>query len=293
MTDIEPARSSAVSGVEGMEDIGASDLVLPILKINHKDNGFQDSLTNEVKNPLRVVILGIVKQRILWPPEPGAEGEGPICRSYNFTSGIPDPDKFLRQVESAKGHPTGFARELIEAHGPLACGSCPLKDWGTHPRGDKPWCDEQWTVPLLVVGDDDSFSPALISFQRTSIKPIKNYVTSFASRKVPLYTSFTRIEGVQQFKGSNPYTVPRFVKEDDTDATMWPQFSSTYANIRAFIMTPRSFRDEDDAPVAPAPAPNGTPAPRPAATSEVTDAAPAGRAQPSSTPAAADDEVPF
>lgn len=320
MTDIEPARSAAVataspmSGVEGLEDIGVTDLVLPILKINHKENGFEDSLTGEVKSSLKVIILGVVKQRILWPADPGAEGEGPICRSYDFSQGIPDPDKFLSIVEKQKtGHPTGFSRDAIEGGGPLDCGSCPLKDWGTHPRGDKPWCDEQWTVPLLVLDDDGGYSPALISFQRTGIKPIKNYVTAFASRKQPLYVAVTRLEAVQQFKGTNPYTVPKFIKDGDSDPASWPEYSAAYNNIRGFISKPRPRRgEEDDAPTtttASAPAPAAAPAPAepapaPAAavTAEVSEEArpSAHRAQPSSTaapapaPAAEDpDEVPF
>lgn len=298
---IEPSRTGGLSpmdGVEGLEDIEVTDLTLPILKINHRENGFENSLTGEVKETMEVVILGVVKQRILWPPEPGAEGEGPLCRSYDFKEGHPDPEKFLSIVERPKGgHPTGFSHDLIRDGGPLSCAACPLKEWDTHPRGDKPWCDEQWTVPVLVLDDDGSYSPSLISFQRTSIKPIKNYVTAFASRKQPLYVAITRFEAKQQTKGTNPYTVPKFVKVGDSDPALWPEYSAAYANIRGFISRPRPRRDDDDATTTETPAPAATPAH--AGTTEVTEEPrPARRSQPAATGAPmaeADDPdaVPF
>lgn len=327
MTDIVPATSTAMEPVDGLEDIGSADLVLPILKLAHKDPewGFENSLTNEISKELNVIVLGVVKQRILWPPDPGAEGEGPICRSYDFAHGIPDPEKWLAIVEKPRtGHPSGFARDLIEAGGPLECGSCPLKEWDTHPKGAKPWCDEQWTVPLMLIGDDGSLSPTLISFSRTAIKPIKNYVTAFATQNKPMYVAITKLVATQQFKGTNPYTVPKFVKVGDSDPGAWPYFSSQLNGIRQFITTPRQRREDaavsPAAAPAPAPAPVSTPTaaaptvivppatPQPAAeasvaVTEVMETPPTQRAQPvaaapapeapANVPDAEPDEVPF
>ena len=285
---MEPTRSAppaTMGGVDGLEEVEATDLVMPIIRINHTAGMFTDNLTNEEFESVDCVVLGLVKQRILWPAEPGDSGEPPLCRSYSFTTGVPNGDAWTKDVISA----SGFSRTDVEEASELNCANCQLKEWGSHPKTPGPWCNEQYTFPLLVLRPDDDdetgtmgASPAVISFQRTGIKPSKTYVSGFVQAKKPLYTAITRLTLSHQRKGTVEYSVPRFAKIDDTDPVDWARYSEAFASIRDFLKTPRTPVTEDDA---------GTPVRRgEAEATEVADEV--GKRTVRATPVA-DDEEPF
>lgn len=256
MTDIEPASGGALAtvdpdAVEGLEDFdNATDAQMPMLKIKHDSGQFVDALSDETLNepgqPLEVILLGLIKQRVLWAAEVSDDAK-PLCKSYNFTEGVPDEATF--PVKS-----TQFSRDDLE--GKLPCEKCPLKEWGSHPKNDTPWCTEQHTFALLVKSGD-GWSPALLTVQRSAIKPSKQYLTSFARAKDPLYTVVTSISLDQRRRGTVDFSVPKFSRGEATDEALWPSYAQTYRGIREFVQTPRTRDDEDgddedvdDAPVA-------------------------------------------
>lgn len=290
---------------EGLEDFGTRDQIMPILRIDHPNVAFEDSLSGAKYSEVTVVLLGLIKQRVLWPPnlQPEGSGEQPLCRSYNFTEGHPvlidgkgnaDPDRFPWAA-------SGFS----PITGPLPCASCKLKDWGSHPNQDKPWCSEQHSFGLLMPGSEPgTFVPCLFQLQRSGLKPSRQYLSSFANSNQPLFTVWTKITLETRKMGTNTYAVPKFMQVQATDAQLFPQFSASYRGIRDFLQTPRRNEDEgeDDAgavsmgvetpeaaviaqpeaaPVAaaPAPAPVAEPTPEPAA------AAPAPAPAPGPAPA--------
>src|SRR5690606_25228480 len=87
--------------IDGLEDVDASDLSMPRLQIVHEDAVWEDSLSNERFESLDVILLGLIKQRVLWPSEMGEESSAPLCKSYNHTQGFPG-EGFTVQ---AKGDP--------------------------------------------------------------------------------------------------------------------------------------------------------------------------------------------
>lgn len=250
MTDIEIAASTDVAttgpggGVEGLEDFDNSDLVMPRLKINHTEAAFEDNLSGSTyEGGIEVILLGLIKQRVLWPPEPGGDNERPLCKSFDFRAGVPG-DSFPAKA-------AGFSTEQVES-GALPCVDCKLKDWGSHPQRDTPWCSEQHTFALLLPMDEDdpTGAPALLTMQRSAIKPSKQYLTAFARSKSPLYTVRTKITLTGQRRGSVDFAVPKFVKMGATDSDMWPEFADQYRMIRDFVQTP-STRDDDDVTTTP------------------------------------------
>jgi hypothetical protein len=254
-TDIEVHKD----GVDGLEDIEASDLTLPILKLNHDKGTIVDNLTNEEHESLDVILLGVFKQRILWPAEPGEAGEGPICRAYDLSIGHPDEEKFgVKVVLNASGFDRAALDEAIarseeDPSAGLSCADCNLKEWGSHPRNDGPWCNEQWTTPLLIIDEEGNFMPAVMSHQRTALKPLKPYITGFQGKRKPMYTGITRISAVKQRKGTAEYAVPKFQLLGESDSELWPQFSTDLASMRNFLTTPRARRNDGET-TAPAPA---------------------------------------
>jgi len=239
---------------EGLEDTEATDLTMPIFKIDHEKGVFIDSLTNEELPAFKAILLGRIKQRILWPMDQGGGGEQPMCRSYDFQTGIPRPATWTQPQKNnpkltavkLSGWTFDQVEEAAEGDG-LNCGSCPLKDWGSDRT--PPWCNEQWTFPFLRPTDDGEFIPGLISFQRTGLKPCKSYVNGFVQAKSALYTVVTEIRAVVQEKGTVQWVVPSFRRIEDTDTTDWPQFSTALHQIKEFITTPRVFTvpEDDDA----------------------------------------------
>jgi hypothetical protein len=241
MTDIEKAGTGTVAvpddDLTGLEDFDtATDAQMPMLKIDHSQGHFIDGLSDEDLGPeIKVIMLGLIKQRILWDAEVKDDAK-PLCKSYNFTEGRPDEATFPVKA-------SGFDRSAVES-GALPCADCKLKDWGSHPKNDTPWCTEQHTFALLVqVGD--GWQPALLTVQRSAIKPSRQYMTSFARSKTPLYTVVTTIKLDQRKRGSVDYAVPKFTRGGGTDQDDWAEYAETYRSIRNFVQTPRT-RDDDD-----------------------------------------------
>lgn len=273
------------TGVEGLEDFDTADMVMPTLRINHDETVFEDGLSGEKFPELEVVLLGLIKQRVLWEAEVSEGKQGPLCKSYDFSVGRPDLKRFPWQA-------AGFAPDQAES---LPCASCNLKEWGSHPNRDTPWCSEQHTFALLMPVGDDGMAPALLTVQRSAIKPSKTYLTSFARSQTPLFTVRTKISLDGRRRGTVNFAVPKFVRGAGTDQGDWAWYAEQYRTIRDFVQTPRDGEEDGQTPVAPPAGSAAAPAaPAPAPAPAAAQAAPA--PAPAPAPAAApvdDDDLPF
>lgn len=250
MTDVVPTKPVSLaigsSGLEGLEDVDAGDILTPIIKIDHDDHVFVSSLDNRRFATFKSIPLGLIKQRILWPADPGAPGDLPLCRSYDHDSGHPDQERFYSITRKL----SGFSVERIEAaeEDPLPCADCSLTEWDSHPKSGSSWCAEQYTIPMLVVEEDsdgdEQLMPAMMSFQRTALKPVKAFLSSFIGRKRPLFTHYTTLS-LKTLTGKGEYDVPKFDVGDETDPAKWSEFAAYFYNVRELIKTPRTRREED------------------------------------------------
>lgn len=251
----------------GLEDFDDSDAVMPTLSIAHKDGLFVDDLSGATYKELEVIPLGLVKGRILWPAEVSAEKVPPLCRSLNFDIGRPDPKRFPWTA-------SGFAAaDYADENPQLPCETCKLKEWGTNPKNESPWCAEQHQFIVLVpIGDKGGYGPAILTIQRTGLKPSRAYVTAFRNAKEPLFISTVKLSLDQMRKGSVDYSVPKFARGTPTDPAEYPSYAQMYRRIRGFLQTPRTAdvaEEMEETPVA------------------VGATAPAGASKP------ADDDLPF
>lgn len=310
----------------GLEDIGVGDVVIPRLQINHKDGTFRDNLSKAEYGTLTVILLGLVKQRVMFDDDV-QDGDRPQCKSPDFEHGFPNMNLDGNQRKDtwfpwAKSNfdPANFPAEQGE-NGlvTLPCSSCIFSQWD---KGDwkQPPCAEQHTYPLLYSPDEgESWIPALFTVQKTGIKPSRQYLSSFAQSRTPTFTVFTEISLQQLSRGSVNYAVPVFKRQGATDRNAWGQYADQYRAIRDFVRQPPRRSDEEEAPAstpaeanvntAPAAAaPAATPAPPAAPAAPVTPpappaqpAAPAAPAQPAAAvatpaaaaPAAEEDDLPF
>jgi hypothetical protein len=245
-------------GIEGLEDIETSDLVMPILRIDHQRGAIIDNLSGQEHTSLEVVLLGLIKQRVLWDAEVN-EGDHPLCKAYDAREGHPDHKRFPWAA-------SGFDPRT---EGTLPCENCQLKEWGSHPNREVPWCSEQHTYPLLQVYEDGTLSgPSLFTVQRSAIKGSKAYISSFVKERKPLYVCRTRLTLDIRKRGSVPFAVPKFVRGAGTEEDDWPGFADQYRGIRDFVQTPRTDEvDPEDRPAGGA----GSAAPAAAASSDEDD----------------------
>jgi hypothetical protein len=247
----------------GLEDLDSSDLVVPRLNFDHKNGTIVDSLTKEAYDSLDVVVLGLVKQRILWEPEVRDDAK-PLCRSYEHKFGHPDVKNFPWEA-SGFPEPTGGGEVTLD------CESCALKEWGSHPTRDTTWCAEQYVLGVLVLPDEEAENgaPALLTMQRSGLKPVRTYLSGFSRMNTASYIARTRITLDLNKRGSVDYVVPQFRKTTGTPAEMWAEYAEQYRTIRAYLTTPRRAETDDAAaPAAPATAPAAPAAPAPAKAEE-------------------------
>lgn len=275
---------------DGLEDIDDSDLTIPRITIDHKLGVFKDSQTNEEFDSFECIILGLVKQRVLWPPSPGEDGEGPMCRAVDNVTGAPDLAKWLVKHNGVTAQAqSGFSISEVE-EGNLPCANCGLKEWDSNPNNGTPWCNEQFTFPVIRIMENGDFAPALISFQRTGLKPCKAYISGFKTSKRPLYTAITRISATHQRKGTVEYVTPSFTRVGDSDPSEYANYSKSLHDIRGFITTPRTFEEETTAVAAPAKAPAKAAAPEPEEEEEEETPAPVKTKAPAAPVIEEDDE---
>lgn len=234
------------SGIEGLDDVDASDMTMPMIKIVHDEALWEDSLSGEKFPELDVVLLGLIKQRILWPSEVAdGDSDGPLCRSYNFTLGHPGSDFTKKDNKVTPLEVSGFTQADLDA-GPLSCTSCNLKEWGSHPLRDVPWCVEQFVFAVMLGEPDEPMgAPAIMTLQRSSMKPAKAYLTSFLRARSPLFTARTTLKLNGQSRGSVKYSVPKFIKGVPTDPDYHGEYASLYRAVKDFVSTPRSAADEE------------------------------------------------
>lgn len=257
-TDIVPAET--YDGAEGLEDFNPEDASVPRLIFAHKEGVLKDSLTGESFDEVTGVLLGLIKQRILWQPEVEDDAQ-PLCKSYDFKFGVPDLDTFPFKAAA------GINKADIDAETPrIDCGACPLKEWDSHPTRTSPWCSEQWVLPIIVQTDDGGSKPMIMTVQRSGLTPAKSYISSFATSKQPLFTALTKISLKKMSRGTVDYVVPIFSKVGATGPEMQEELAARYRAIRTYVTTPRVNKEGDvEAGVASSAA---SPAPDPIADEE-------------------------
>jgi hypothetical protein len=240
----------------GLGDIDETDLAIPRLLINGPEAKFEDSLTHEMWDTLDVILLGLVKQRVLWPPTMGDDKVPPLCKSLDAKIGRPDVPTFP-WAESQFTPPSPWSES--DPQHELDCSACPLKEWGSHPSPDRqvPWCNETHVLPLLMpVGE--GVQPALLTLKSSGIKPSKAYISGFVRSKTPLYTVLTRLSLDPKKRGQVRYAVPILSKKGATDQADWYRYAGAYRQLRTFVQTPRVFDEAESAAAGQAPAPAST-----------------------------------
>jgi hypothetical protein len=249
----QPGAVQAWGGDTGLEDFAVSDAVLPRIRILQQEGLWEENLGKQKFQILRFIPLGLVKQRVLFHHKV-EDGDVPMCKSSDFEVGFPNPEPKnnksfpweLSGFDPANFPPNeaGFVR--------LPCDGCQLKEWGTNPATDAPYCAEQWTLPIYFdVAMDNSWAPAILTLQKSSIKPIRSYYTSYATSNQPPFIHIAQGSLKITTRGQNTYSVPTFVKEGESPRERWQEFQDQFKDMRGFLRRPPYREDDPDSQPAP------------------------------------------
>lgn len=237
----------------GLEDASISDIVIPRLRILHKKGMIADNLSSTEYPRLRVILLGLVKQRIMWHEDVEDE-DRPQCKSPNFEQGFPNVDEDTLKKKRFPWDVSNFSADDFPASSgvnglvTLPCAQCKFKEWGQDKK--PPLCSEQHTYPLLYdtaqEGEEESWVPALFTVQKTGIKPSRNYLSAFVQSKKPMFTAVTELTFSQHSRGSVEYSVPIFKRIGNTEPELWEEYANTFRTIRDFAKQAPRSKDSDD-----------------------------------------------
>lgn len=242
MTQVPATQADMQFANTGLEDFQTSDAVMPRIKILHQEGMWGDNLTGMKIERLRFIALGLVKQRVLFHHNV-EDDDVPMCKSSDFNLGFPNPEAPAKKSfpwDLAGFNPNDFPADS-EGNRQLPCASCQLKEWGSNPTNENPYCSEQWTLPIYYdTSHDESgdWSPAILTLQKSSIKPIRTYFTSFAQSNKPPFLAIGVGTLKTQQRGSVVYSTPTFIKTDESPRDRWMEFSEQFADMKKFLTRP-------------------------------------------------------
>lgn len=235
MTDVMKYDDGAGNMI-GLEDFDlATESTTPRIRIVHSDGVYEDNQSGVQTDSFDGIILGLVKQRVLWPPEM-EEDAPPLCRSYDFKTGYPNPATFPLKQSGLK---------ITLSDGVTAsCADCKLQEWGSNPKTPAgegtPWCTEQHVLAVLAdITGEGNFVPSLVTFQRSGLKTSRQYLGSFARSKKPTFTVTTKFGLNAQKRGSVKFAVPTLTRGEVVPEDEYPTLAEMYLGIRAFLQAPR------------------------------------------------------
>lgn len=238
--------------LEGLDDIKAEDLgAPPRLNIEHHEKVFKVSGSGEEFEEINLIILGMVRQRTLWSPDiPEGDQLPPMCKSPDYVNGFPELSEDIKPEYRFPWNASGLPLNVLQDNGPgikqsVSCEDCKLKEWGSDPKSNRPWCSEEFTLPVLYQTDGD-WQPALLTLKRSSLKNAKNYMASFKASRTPLFAFETKLTLTQNKRGNVRYCVPNFNKGQQTDQGDWTGYLDMFKGVRDYLKAFPQVRSDDE-----------------------------------------------
>jgi hypothetical protein len=249
MTDIVQWNPDDFAGV-GLEDVDESDFTTPRLNINHDKGVFVNSQTEEEWQELYVVVLGRIRQRIMWRQKyEDDKNIKPQCRSNDNKLGFPNFDQTSDRRDLFPWDQSNFNSAPLEVNPEyneytLPCDDCAFKEWGEN--GDKPLCNAQWAIPLYYVVEGGAYLPAVFTVRSTGLVAFKSYFSAFAMKRESPMLVHTHMSLREAKQGRNTYFIPQFKRNAATDGSYWQSWADSYKGMRNFITRPPIRVNEDN-----------------------------------------------
>lgn len=269
----------------GIDGLSADEIPTPRLLIDHHQGVYTDNQTEVPRTELIGIVLGFVRQRIMWPKELPDDGGSPMCKSNDSENGLPNMDpasEFAFPFAESPFNPNDLQVNQELNRVLLPCSNCTFTDWSGQGNKTPPRCSEVFNLIVMfdAYGTGD-LQPAFFPLKKSALKNAKAFLARFKQRSLPAYSEFAHFTLEHRKRGGNPYSVPVIKAAGPTNPEMWPAFSENYASLRDFAMRTRPLDSGADTGVqqqfeaAPeqysqppqqsysAPAPAASPAPAP------------------------------
>jgi hypothetical protein len=227
----------------GLEDFDPTEAGLPRIHINHGEGTFVDKQTNEEFPIMYGVFLGLIKQRVFWPREVEDDMK-PYCKSNDAEWGFPNmtgPRGSLFPWSESGMNP---ATQPKDEHGrvQIKCETCPFAEW-TNKDGKQvpPRCSERYTMPVHfnTTGPEGPHTHAgIISFQRSSLTPLKRFIGAFSRSKEPLFSALFSMKLDLNKRGNVTYSVPKVARLGRTLDADWQDYATEYRSVRDMLRRP-------------------------------------------------------
>lgn len=179
----------------GKENIGQADMDIPRLKLiqglskelqlydDLRAGNFFHTATEAIfDQPFRVVPIFMDKQYILWRPL--EDGGGILARAADGIHWQPSAGEFKVKLDRKDGGEVAWkVANTVQESG--------LANWGTHNPGDtnSPPAATLMYNFLLAFPDEPDQLPAVLTFQRSSIKVGRKFMTKLKTVRTPLFGS--------------------------------------------------------------------------------------------------------
>lgn len=184
---------------------------LPVIEIIHRGQMFR---VKDAGTPPFAEFAGIIlyqhKARAYWPkpPEEGQK-QPPSCTSLDGRFAEPP-------IPDEKGNdgcpiPADLRAKNKEKYGnAFVCGTCPMNQWGTDPRGRRgKACSEKRRIFVLATTPDlAAFLPYRLIAPASSLKKTDTVFTNLAAKRIPHQVVVTRFSLLkEQDPAGNEYSV--------------------------------------------------------------------------------------
>jgi hypothetical protein len=191
-----------LDGFTGYEDIDPSRWIIPRVKIVQPTSKDVDATTGTLRvnvsgeefEEIDIIVVKATQGRIWW--EEGG-GDKVLCRSYDFLH--PDP-----AIESPPS-------EICARRVPVVGGKkalkpvCPKSMWGA--GKERPACDETFNLLCIMT---DGMLPFWVTLAGMQIKPVRNYLSAVAIRRLPLWQFETTLGLTLTTNTKGKFYVARF-----------------------------------------------------------------------------------
>lgn len=258
MTGNEVAQMSDYA--TGLEDLDPGEMGVPRISVIHKEGIFKENTSGEQFAVIRGIVLGLIKQRVMWAPDVEDMSKAkPLCKSNDAAVGYPrvdgGPDENFPWGDSGL-NPDAMPRDEA-GKVTIACEACPFTQWGKNPKTGKPVppiCKERYTLPVMYSTDENwkpgqpLLSAGIVAFQGSGVKPTRGFLGLFARSRLPVYSSYAEITLNLMKRGAVDYSVPEFKRLSSIPQEDWADLSEEYRNIRDHLRTPPRSNDDPGDP---------------------------------------------
>jgi len=195
----------------GKEDIGRDDMDMPRLKLMQglsneltvyddlrAGNFFHTAAEMIFDEPVRVVPIFFDKQYILWRPLEA--GGGILARAQDGIHWSPSSGEFKVKLDKKDG-----GHEVVWNLKAPTVQESGLANWGTMNPADSnsPPAATMMYNFLLAFPDHPDLMPAVLTFQRTSVKIGRKLLTKIKTVRTPLFGSVFTLSSFDDHNGSN------------------------------------------------------------------------------------------